>query len=293
MSTPTVSTPDADPLSTILSVLGLRGAYDERHDMKPGESRDVTDRQRGFVLHVCLSGRCTLRTQQGRSFDVGHDEVVVVPAQGHTVDATTDVTIVSGRCEFDVAAEHPLIQRLDRVAVIAAHAIATFGWMRDTVELLDLETRNRSPGAIVIANRAFEVLFVQALRTQADPQAGEGPPIGFMAALADPVLQRVLESMHAQPAERWTVEKLADDVELKRSALAERFTAVVGMPPMQYLIDWRMQLARSLLVRTQRSVTDIAKSAGYDSAAGFRRRFKATHGAAPTQFRKRVAATAD
>ena len=89
--------------------------------------------------------------------------------------------------------------------------------------------------------------------------------------------------------DREPAEKLADSVELSRSGLTERFTNVIGVPPMQYLIDWRMQLARSLLIGTQHSIADIAKRAGYDSAAGFRRRFKARQGAAPTQFRKRGA----
>jgi AraC-like DNA-binding protein len=248
-----------------------------------------TDITRGFVLHVCINGRCTVTAASGEKLLLNQHELIVVPAQPHEIVAADDVTIVTGTCDFDAAAEHPLIQRLDRIAVVATHAISTFGWMRDTVELLDLETRNRSPGALAIADRAFEVLFVQALRAQSAPQVGEAPASGFMVALADPVLRRVLEAMHAQPAERWTIEKLADSVELSRSGLTERFTNVIGVPPMQYLIDWRMQLARSLLTGTQRSIADIAKRAGYDSAAGFRRRFKARQGAAPTQFRKRGA----
>jgi AraC-like DNA-binding protein len=281
------ATRESDPLSTVLLVLGLRARFLTRADMKEGGSQRTDVTPGGFALHVCLAGRCTVRTENGEEHTLNLDELAMVPTRTHTVRADVDATIVSGECAFDVAAEHPLIAGLERIAVVSAHAIATFGWMRDTVELLDLETRNRSPGALVIADRAFEVLFIQALRTLGDRRTGEMQSTGFMFALADPVLRQVLEAMHAQPAEHWTVEKLAEGVSLSRSALTERFTNIVGVPPMQYLIEWRMQLARSMLVSTQCSVADIAKRAGYDSAAGFRRRFKARQGVAPTQFRKR------
>ena len=114
-------------------------------------------------------------------------------------------------------------------------------------------------------------------------------PRGWLAALRDPSLGRALALLHARVAEPWTSEALARELNMSRSAFAERFTAVMGLPPMRYLTGWRMQLARRMLLETRRSVAQIAFAVGYESEAAFTRAFRREHGEPPTGWRRRVA----
>jgi AraC-like DNA-binding protein len=112
---------------------------------------------------------------------------------------------------------------------------------------------------------------------------------GWLAGLREPFVGRALTALHRNPSHDWTLESLAREVGLSRSALAERFTQFVGQPPMQYLANWRMQLAANLLLSTTDSVATIAERVGYESEAAFSRAFKKTVGTSPSLWRKRRA----
>ena len=113
---------------------------------------------------------------------------------------------------------------------------------------------------------------------------------GWLAGLREPFVGRALTALHRSPAHQWTLESLAREVGLSRSALAERFTQFVGHPPMQYLANWRMQLAANFLQSGTDNVTQIAERVGYESEAAFSRAFKKTVGVPPSQWRKRGSA---
>jgi len=104
--------------------------------------------------------------------------------------------------------------------------------------------------------------------------------------LRDRYVGKALALMHAQPAHAWTVDELANHVGLSRSALGERFAAVAGQPPMQYLARWRLQLAADLLHSSRRTIAAVAADVGYDSEAAFSRAFKREFGAAPATWRR-------
>jgi AraC-like DNA-binding protein len=103
--------------------------------------------------------------------------------------------------------------------------------------------------------------------------------------LRDQYVGRALMALHAHPSRDWTLEALAQEAALSRSAFAERFTSYVGHPPMQYLTNWRMQLATNYLRRGTESVASIANRVGYDSEAAFSRAFKKVVGAPPGEWR--------
>jgi AraC-like DNA-binding protein len=109
---------------------------------------------------------------------------------------------------------------------------------------------------------------------------------GWLAGLRDPFVGRALTAFHRDPARAWTIESLARNVGLSRSALAERFTQFVGQPLMQYLTNWRMQLAANHLLSGTDNVVVVANRVGYDSEAAFSRAFKKTVGTPPSQWRK-------
>jgi AraC-like DNA-binding protein len=134
----------------------------------------------------------------------------------------------------------------------------------------------------------MELLFVEVVRryaAQLSPQAK-----GWFAACNDPVVGRALRAMHRNAARRWTVSDLAREAGASRSVLSDRFTAMIGQPPIEYLANWRMQLAAERLRNTQDGLSAIAADVGYESEAAFNRAFKRVAGMSPGRWREVEAA---
>ena len=188
---------------------------------------------------------------------------------------------VCGFLGCDATPFNPLLAALPRaihVSERAGGAISTF------VQFAVAETRERRPGGQCVLGHLSELMFVDVVRRYV-----EGLPedrTGWLAGLREPFVGRALEALHRRPAHAWTLDALSRDVGLSRSALAERFTAIVGIPPMQYLANWRMQLAATRLVSGNESVAAVAEQVGYESEAAFSRAFKKSVGMAPSQWRK-------
>ena len=140
------------------------------------------------------------------------------------------------------------------------------------------------PGASVMLSRLSELLFVEAMRGYIDSlPAGRA---GWLAGLRDPVVGRALALLHTRIDRPWTADELANAVHLSRSAFAERFTALVGMPPMRYLNNWRMQVAAQRLRECRHSVAQIAAEVGYESEFAFANAFKRGFGVTPAAWRR-------
>jgi transcriptional regulator GlxA family with amidase domain len=127
-------------------------------------------------------------------------------------------------------------------------------------------------------------LFAEAVRRYVEtlPEA----QTGWFAGLRDPHVARALALLHHDMSRRWTVDMLGREVGLSRSALADRFIRLIGVPPMHYLSSWRMQVASERLRTTAGSLVQVAVSVGYDSEAAFSRAFKKTFGVAPATWRR-------
>ncbi len=167
---------------------------------------------------------------------------------------------------------NPLLAALPAVIHLsAAGPPATTGWLGTLLGIAVSESgRARAGGENVLA-RLSELMFVEAIRRYLETI----PPAqtGWLAGLRDPVVGQALAALHGGASEAWTVERLAHLVGLSRSVLAERFTEMVGQPPMQYLALWRMQLASRLLAEGG-PVAAVAGAVGYESEAAFSRAFK-------------------
>jgi AraC-like DNA-binding protein len=160
-------------------------------------------------------------------------------------------------------------------------------WLRSLFDIAVRESASRRPGRENMLARVSELMFVETIRgyleTLPDAQTG------WLAGVRDPLVGRALTSLHAEPRRPWTVEHLARDVGASRSVLAERFTTMVGQPPMQYLALWRMQIA-SRAIRDGAAIAAAAESVGYESEAAFSRAFKKLVGQSPATWRKQAAA---
>lgn len=157
--------------------------------------------------------------------------------------------------------------------------------VRRIVELIGDETDAERPGRDLILERLVEVLLVEALRFRSASAAREEQ--GLLAGLADPSLARTLREIHLDVARRWTVERLAREAGMSRSVFAERFARKIGMAPMQYLLEWRMALAKDLLRRERAAVIEVAERVGYQSASAFSTAFTRLTGSSPSEFARR------
>jgi transcriptional regulator GlxA family with amidase domain len=148
------------------------------------------------------------------------------------------------------------------------------------VRLVGEETTEQRSGRELVLTRLVEVLLIEALRAT----SGEDASPGLLRGLADPRLAAAIRQMHAQVARSWTVAQLAKAASLSRSAFFERFTRVVGLPPMEYLLAWRMAVARSLLRQPDVGIAEVADRVGYSSASTFSTAFSRHVGQPPSRY---------
>ena len=146
------------------------------------------------------------------------------------------------------------------------------------------ESKQPRIGGESVLARLSELRFVDVVRRYIESLPAERTD--WLAALRDKFVGRALTALHASPARAWTLEGLAHEVGVSRSTLAERFTEFVGQPPMQYLANWRMQLAANHLMTGTDNVAEVAERVGYESEAAFSRAFKKAVGVPPGQWRK-------
>lgn len=146
------------------------------------------------------------------------------------------------------------------------------------------EVMRPRPGAATIMTRLADVVITRVIRAWAEDR-GEDTS-GWLAAIRDPRVGKVLAAIHRQPARIWSVGALADIAQLSRSIFSERFTALMGIPPAQYLMRWRMQLASGWLRSDQVTIAEIAARVGYQSEASFSRAFKRFLGKSPSAFQR-------
>ncbi|HEX5387713.1 MAG TPA: AraC family transcriptional regulator [Gemmatimonadales bacterium] len=190
-------------------------------------------------------------------------------------------TFVCGFLGCDRRPFNPLLAALPRRMHMRGIADALPG---NFTRQLTEETRLGRPGAETVLTRLAELMFLEVLRRY----LAELPPgqTGWLAGLRDEMVGRVLALLHAEPAHPWTLAELAREAASSRSNVAKRFAELVGQPPMQYLAQWRMQVAANLLAQSGAKVAAVASEVGYDSEAAFSRAFKKATGLAPGTWRE-------
>ena len=209
------------------------------------------------------------------------------PDTGNVMPARIQVGTENGEsahfvCGFlgcDSRPYNPLLTALPRMIHVGNQ---TSGALGEYFKFALAESRSRMGGECMLG-RISELMFVDVVRRYL-----EGLPAdrnNWLSGLRDPYVGRALTALHASPARDWTLELLATEAALSRSAFAERFNLFVGQPPMQYLANWRMQLATNYLRNGNESVAAIAGRVGYDSEAAFSRAFKKVVGTPPSEWR--------
>jgi AraC-like DNA-binding protein len=180
----------------------------------------------------------------------------------------------------------PLLTALPEVLTLNLGNTASRAWMESLFLFAAGQPGDHSPGSTTVMSMVSELLFVEALRRYVEQLPGDRR--GWLAGIRDPMVGRALALIHSRYQEPWTIDGLAQAVNLSRSAFAERFASLLGCGPIQYLADWRMHRAAQLLRESPRSVAQVAAEVGYESEAAFSRAFKRRHGISPAAWRIRA-----
>ncbi|MGH9361578.1 MAG: AraC family transcriptional regulator [Thermoanaerobaculia bacterium] len=244
-----------------------------------------------YVLASAPGLRDEMTTEEALSFFRGmaaHELPLVVTEGG---GGPGRIGVVCGFLGCDVRPFNPVLATLPRLIHVRRSGGPTPDSLSSLIDLVIAEARARRPGGDCVIQRLGELMFVEVVRQYlAELPAGR---TGWLAGLRDPVVGRALALLHARPAEPWTLEDLAKASATSRTALAGRFAALVGQPPMQYLTHWRLQLAARRLADGAAKVAAVAHEVGYESESAFSRAFKRLVGSAPSDWReRRLAGTA-
>jgi len=190
---------------------------------------------------------------------------------------------IGGHVSVNRTGEELLLRALPPAIVLRAtdERARTFRWLLDR---LLREATTVDPGASLAATNVAQLLFVETLRAcLAD--AGS-LPVGWLRAIADERIAPALRLMHGEPGRAWQLEELAKAAAMSRTTFAERFREVAGVPPLTYLLNWRMRLAERALRDDDISLSALAHSLGYTSDSAFSTAFKRVNGLAPKRYRE-------
>lgn len=266
----------------------------------------------GVAFHIVLRGSCWLLPGDGNApVALGTGDVVLRPhgtEHGLADDPKTPLTdivqqpggqwalngelngtgattrILCGAYRLKRTREHPLLSGLPDLIHLPAD-IGAHPELRAAVDLLGRELERPGPGSDAILPSLLDTLLLYVMRACLTDQARTASS-GWAAALADPAISTALHAIHDRPAHPWTVETLGAKAGLSRAAFAQRFSAIVGQPPLAYLTWWRMTLAGQALTQSDANLRTIARRCGYASEFTFVRAFTREYGTSPGRYRR-------
>jgi AraC-like DNA-binding protein len=313
--------PAEDVLSDLLRTIRLTGAVqfcfmpmgDWETDAAPSLAKMAEGPSSTIPFHIVVEGTCWMK-MEGVETVLEQGDIVAFPfGTGHQLGAGTggrlvtpvkdlpakpwrdlpvlrygdrgpQVRLLCGFLQCDAMNFQPLREALPRLLHVKTHASADAGWLRATIAQIIAEADSPRTGSLSMLERLTEITFIELLRQEiATARSGAS---GWLAALADPAVGRCLSVIHENPKRAWTLERLTKASALSRTALGERFEAVLGTSPMRYVRDWRLYLASSELSSTAKSVAAIGYDAGYGTEAAFSRAFSRAYGMPPARWRK-------
>lgn len=314
-----------DVLSDVLRVTRLKGSlfinaeFREPWCVKAPSAADLAPilsptSERIWICHLIAEGRCWAQIPGSDAVALDAGDVVVVPhgdahilgsGIDHTPFAVRDAVnvkvpsldklhygghgaatlVVCGWFGYERHFTNPALTMLPRLFRTSIRQRPSGNWLENSIRYALGETASGRAGSDAVVDKLAEVLFVEALRGYVESLPDN--QTGWLAGLRDPLVGRCIALLHEKPADAWTVASLAQAVYVSRTVLAERFAGLVGIPPMQYLTQWRMTLAAHLLSTGHLSLTRIGEEIGYDSEAAFSRAFKREYGTSPGVWRRR------
>ncbi|MEM9301493.1 MAG: AraC family transcriptional regulator [Pseudomonadota bacterium] len=290
-----------DALTHILRHLGLRAGI-FAHARYCGRWAVDTSGSRAATFHLVQHGETWLQLPEQEPRQLGPGDLVMFPRddahliasdpepfaadevnRAIPVETAPDVVMLCGYFAFSGRSAWPLLDSLpDAVIVSCAGDVSRPCRTSALLDLIADELAAAQPGSDALIESYAHALFIHVIRKAIE----DGLVRGMLPALTDPQIGRALNRIHAAPEETWTVESLADEALLGRTAFAQRFRQLTDMTPMQYLTRWRMDLAVELLGDTHLSMATIAERCGYGSEVAFRKAFRKVVGEPPGAVRR-------
>ena len=293
----------SDPLATIISLLRPQTVL-SKVISGAGEWSIRKPRYEDPAFCLLLEGSCFLDLDGVGALELNEGDFVLLPempsftlasdlsiapklldldsaSETHHGSGPMTMRMLGGYFRFDRANKQLLVKLLPPVVHVRRDEPGALRLHR-ILELISDEADAQRPGRDLILERLVEVLLLEALRFRS-ASAARGEQ-GLLAGLSDPALAQTLREIHGDVARRWTVEQLARTAGMSRAVFAERFSRKIGMPPMQYLLEWRVALAKDMLRRERASLAEVAEKVGYQSASAFSTAFTRLTGRSPSQF---------
>jgi len=299
-----------DVLSDILSKVKLSSVIYFKSDFSDPWGMDIP--KGPFAqFHLITKGQCVLKTEAA-SFPLFTGDIVVFPFgashwlanheksklySGQEVVQSVlsgkslfegemlSTTLVCGHFEFDRNIGHPFINELPELIHITNNEVKQFSWLKSITNLVIEEAEKEKSGSNVIVNKLGEILFIHTLRALIEKNREK---TGFIAAIQDERISKVLKEIHARPQNNWQLEKLAQIAGMSRTSFINKFKALIGDTPFNYLTQWRLLQAKELLAESNLSVGEVGEQVGYQSEAAFNRVFKKNVEQTPLKFRQKV-----
>ena len=315
-----------DALSEVLSAIQLDGAVFldaeftapwciEAQYGLPKETQLLRGADHIALFHFLLDGACKTRLADGGEvLTLGPGDFVLYPHDHRHIMGTdlglppvdTDILprtehgaarmihggggeathFVCGYLACDRRISRSLFSSLPEMMRIPMGKDPSMAWLTQLLRVGVAESQAQRPGARAQLTKLSELIFVEAMRRYAAGLPEEER--GWLAGLRDPQVGKALALLHAEPGRPWTVDELAREAALSRSSLGQRFTELIGEPPMQYLTHWRLALAARALRSGAETVNRIAERYGYESEAAFNRAFKREFGMPPAAWRRQA-----
>lgn len=302
-----------DVLADVLSTLHLRSSIYCQSEINKSDWALQFEPMRCAAFHIVSKGTCWITfIGQPESLHLHEGDLVFLPcgqshrladSAGARVCATiqlddsnqqscllmkwgeeqTGTTLVCGTFDFDAGDGQGIFSLLPEVIVFRASNHKRLG-LAHTIQALVDEANAQRPGRETLLTRLADMLLVMVLRGWLAEPGNRTQ--GWLGALGDPQIAIALSYMHDAPEVAWTVEQLAIQAAMSRSAFAARFTSLVGEPPLRYLTRWRMQLAAQLLSQSRLTVAAVAAQVGYQSETAFSNAFQRVRGMSPGQARR-------
>lgn len=299
-----------DPLAEVVSLLQPKAAFSKVVVASAPWAVRRTEMGRPFYL-VVLEGSCNLTVDgatRPETITLNKGDFALIPAArafaassldrpppADNEDVTTpirsmpggarvgdpngavDARLLVGNCDFGSPDAALLVSLLPKwLLVRRERRLSTL------VQLLNDESRADRPARDIVLSRLLELLLIEALRSSGSTAASPG----LVRGLSDVKLARALRRMHEHPAKAWTVAGLAREAGMSRSAFFERFNSAIGVTPMEYLLAWRMALAKQMLRADEWAMADIAERVGYSSVSTFGVAFTRQVGVPPGRYAK-------
>jgi AraC-like DNA-binding protein len=266
-----------------------------------------------IASHFVAQGHMRLQPEGGDAIDVDAGEIVLLPRNcAHTFGSELNPAPVPAReviqppqngglarivhggggaatqllCGYlgSDTPFSPLLSALPAVLKVNVRSTPSGAWIESSFRFAASEIAAGRLGSTTVIAKLSELLFVEAVRQYVAGLPAER--CGWLAGLRDAQIGRALALLHARPTEAWTAESLAIEVGMSRSVFAERFSSLVGQPPMQYLAMWRMHMAAQYLREGRGSLAQIGAAIGYESESAFSRAFKRQFGVSPGGWRQ-------